>query len=514
MEKMEKIKKRKKTNKKIVFIVSCLLTFLSLLLYFSASWATQAFGEIDLNKILFHLTVPLDAVEDSVLKEGIYNCIIKPVIGTLVIGLFFGIKCKYDYKFVFTNKKKKTYNVYLYELIQKTYVVFSIVLFYGVVNYTSDEFDLYKSISYYMKTSSFIEDNYVEYDANNMSFPDEDRNLIHIILESVENTYFGTEQGGVMETNLMPNLYNYTNEYVSFTNSNNTGMHQISSTGWTVAGTVAQTSGVPFIVTVGGNEMGVYTNFFPGAVSVGDILQTRGYNQVYFIGSEASFAARDKYFIQHGDFEIKDYVYAHDNGLIDEGYRVWWGYEDSKLFTFAKEELLRLASLDEPFNFNLLTMNTHFEDGYVDKEGYEEVFDDQYSNVIFYSDKQIYEFVEWIKQQDFYENTSIVITGDHLSMDGDYFNDIDSSYERTVFNLFINSVVDPIEITNREFYAMDIYPTTLASMGIEIEGNRLALGTNLFSSEPTLFEKYGIEYVNQELLYRSNYFNDKIILGN
>lgn len=46
---------------------------------------------------------------------------------------------------------------------------------------------------------------------------------------------------------------------------------------------------------------------------------------------------------------------------------------------------------------------------------------------------------------------------------------------------------------------MDMYPTTLAAMGFNIEGNKLALGTNLFSELPTIIEKYGQDYINEEV---------------
>ena len=35
---------------------------------------------------------------------------------------------------------------------------------------------------------------------------------------------------------------------------------------------------------------------------------------------------------------------------------------------------------------------------------------------------------------------------------------------------------------------MDMFPTTLASLGAVIDGDRLGLGTNLFSDKPTLAE--------------------------
>ena len=58
--------------------------------------------------------------------------------------------------------------------------------------------------------------------------------------------------------------------------------------------------------------------------------------------------------------------------------------------------------------------------------------------VLHCSSKQVTEFVSWIQQQDFYENTTIVISGDHLTMDSDFCENIDPDYTRTVYNVIIN----------------------------------------------------------------------------
>ena len=58
---------------------------------------------------------------------------------------------------------------------------------------------------------------------------------------------------------------------------------------------------------------------------------------------------------------------------------------------------------------------------------------------------------------------------------------------------------------------MDYFPTILASIGVKIEGNRLALGTNLFSDEKTLIEKYTYENVNTELSKYSKFYNSNIL---
>ena len=58
-----------------------------------------------------------------------------------------------------------------------------------------------------------------------------------------------------------------------------------------------------------------------------------------------------------------------------------------------------------------------------------------------------------------------------------------------------------------------MFPTTLYSLGVEIEGNRLGLGTNLYSSEETILEKYGISKVNEEIKKKSKYYDDKFLFN-
>lgn len=53
-----------------------------------------------------------------------------------------------------------------------------------------------------------------------------------------------------------------------------------------------------------------------------------------------------------------------------------------KMFTFAKEKLLSLSQGEEPFHLTMLTVDTHFEDGYVCESCTEEFGDNQYANVI------------------------------------------------------------------------------------------------------------------------------------
>ena len=94
--------------------------------------------------------------------------------------------------------------------------------------------------------------------------------------------------------------------------------------------------------------------------------------------------------------------------------------------------------------------------------------------------------MEWIKEQDFYDNTTIVITGDHPTMNGDFTSAADKDYVRKTYTAIINSPIEKECEETRLFSTMDLFPTTLAAIGAKIEGNALGLGVNLYSDRQTL----------------------------
>lgn len=317
--------------------------------------------------------------------------------------------------------------------------------------------------------------------------------------------------GGAELESLMPNLEVLALDNDTFTNNGDlTGVTQVTGTGWTAAGIMAQTSGMPLKVALGGNVYGKDGVFAPGVHSLGEVLSGMGYVNYFRMGSEAEFAGRDTYLETHGDYTIHDYNSSLDTREIPEGYQVWWGYEDVKLFDFAIQDLEQIALNDEPFNYTLLTADTHFADGYIcELCGTDD--DRQYANVIKCQDEQIMRFIEWVQDQPFYENTTIIISGDHLSMDTNYFETITGEINRTTFFTIINSVVESEFERERTFTSMDIYPTTLASLGITVEGERIGIGTNLYSDRPTLIEELGYTEFDDGLKGYSSFYNTEIL---
>lgn len=428
------------------FYFSFLFIFIGVLLPFSSYWGMGHFGNLSIDQIIYHLTEPL-AGSDS---TQIYAFIEIPLLNTLTATFLLAEVFNFFLHYRFTNP----YQAHGKE--SKTYPR--------------------------LKKLAIVS-----------------LSLLFLVL------------GGAQEENLMPHLTELAeNGGLNFSNTNLLGgAQQVPGVGFTAGAMAGQSSGAPVITSIDYNEYGT-ADYLPGAYSLGEFLEKEGYNQTLLLGSEGSFGGRDKYFTQHGNYNIVDYNTAIDEDWIPADYRVWWGYEDEKLFSFAKEQLTELSQEDEPFNFTFLTADTHFEDGYAtDKTP--NLFDDQYSNVIHYSDEMLYEFLSWVKEQPFYDNTTIVISGDHLSMDADFFNDLPADYTRTVFNLFLNSPVTPVENKNRDFSTLDMYPTTLAALGATIPGERLGLGTNLFSNTPTLMEDYGFAKLTTEMSKGSKYYSQKIM---
>ena len=297
-------------------------------------------------------------------------------------------------------------------------------------------------------------------------------------------------------------------ENVSFTGEQGgvNGGYSMAGATWTAGALFAQTSGLPLKIPIADSAMGSQETFFPGVTSLGDILAEQGYRQALLIGSDAAFGGRKLYFTQHGNYAIWDYDYSRETGQIPEDYRVWWGYEDEKLFRFAREHLEELAASGQPFNLSLLTVDTHFPDGWVCPLCTGEFGADQYSNVMACSSRQVAEFVAWIQEQSFYENTTIVISGDHVTMDADYCDRVSGDYPRRVYTTIINPAAElEGEPRYRDYTTFDIFPTTLAALGADIEGDRLGLGVSLFSWRKTLLERDGFEQMNAELKRKSDF---------
>ena len=480
----------RRIGKKIMYVIEyvsiMVISTFSILLSSSIIWMFHTWNNLTMDELMYQVNAPIEGTNSDIILDYIHTCVPSAIIVIFCVAII----C------IGLHKNKKNYHIALAILLITS--LLSAIYYFHMAWERLDIKNYSESKNTY---SSFIDNNYVDPRSVDITFPEQKRNLIYIFLESMETTYSDKTSGGAFDENYIPELTKLAQENEDFSGDEDeiNGATPMSGATWTMGAMFAQTSGLPLNIPIHGLNMDTQETFFPDLVTLGDILADAGYSQTLMIGSDATFAGRKLYFTEHGNYAMKDYYYEIEKGNIPSDYYVWWGYEDKKLFEYAKDELLETANQGQPFNFTILTVDTHFEDGYVCEDCGDDFGDNRYANVMACSSKKVKEFIEWIQQQDFYDNTTIVVCGDHLTMDSDFCNEI-GTYDRKVFTSYINSAVAPESSgTRRKYTTFDMFPTTLASLGAEIQGNRLGLGVNLFSNVPTLEEVYGKDEMNAEV---------------
>lgn len=500
--------------KRLLSASLCLLAFFFVFLLCASVWAINHFGNLSFESILFTLSSPLGSTESNILKSFLLESLIPAAIllGAIIFAYLSLKRYFSQYDLILSLSvlsRKKTLRISGKKLLfpLKTFCFLFFLSLPIISAYLVGLFDYFLKSS---DTSSFIADNYVDPAQVDLVFPEKKRNLIYIYAESFESSYFSKELGGIEEENLLEGITSLTQKNLNFSNTRmNGGAQVVYGTNFTTGGMTAQMLGLPsktnlkfFTSTV------LEKRYLPSATGLGDILLENGYSQYFLIGSDKHFGNRDLLLKDHGNYRIYDYCSAIEEGRVPSDYYVWWGIEDGKLFETAKEQLSDISHNNAPFNYTILTTNTHHFDGY-QEEDCNASYDDPYANAIYCSAFQIADFISWAQQQDFYQNTTIVLVGDHQSMNNNHFSPEISPDERFVYNLFINAPISAANSKNRTFLTLDFFPTTLASIGVKIEGDRLGLGTNLFSDKETLAEEYGVHYIDIELSKQSDFYSDR-----
>lgn len=338
---------------------------------------------------------------------------------------------------------------------------------------------------------SIYDEEYIDPRGKTITFPQGKRNLIHIVMESMETTYSDRAHGGQWETSLIPNLTALAEDNISFST-----MVNLSGADFTSGALAAQTAGI---------ILQHYT-YLPRAWALGDILAEEGYRQVFMCGSDGEFGMRKPYFEQH-QTAVWDLFTARELEPNPDYAENNWGIPDHVLYKHAKDVLTDLSKDGAPFNLMLLTVDTHFFDG-LPCQYCESLYPSQYENVIRCADNLVYQFIQWIQEQDFYEDTTIIITGDHLSMDNGFFfmRDIEMS-DRRIYNCVINPAPGlEAPARDRTLTDVDIFPTTLRAIGAEWDGSRLGVGVDLFSGDPTLVERLGSQTLSARLVAEKEMF--------
>ena len=455
------------------------LVFISFVLLCYPLFLRKTFGPVSLEQFLFHLMNPLKGTDPRLYYKGLGYAFVLPLfLSLLYLKPTWIVPKKFK---AFLSKWEKSH----------CQTVCSCILFVFAIGF---QFYVFRIDQWYYRQThptTLFRDYYVTQTPRDITF-NEKRNAIVIYLESMENTYGNMK---VFDKNYIPELMEFEEKNTSFDR-----FYQLPGTQWTIAGLFNGMCGIPLKIPLKGVRLDLFKTFLPSAICIPQILQGNGYQTGFIVGSDMKFSGLDNLVSQHG-FDAYwgvEQIEQEKGGITEEMKGHGWGVNDQAMFDFAKEKITLASQKDKPFFYVLMTIDTHFPNGYFNPNVCKHT-QNNFSDVVSCSSKTVSDFVKWIQSQPFAKDTTIVLLGDHITWGNDVYDIIVKSDDRQIINAFINPVKKPMRKKGRKYGTFDFAPSILSAMGANIPNNSFALGRDLFSNETTLVEKFGVEYIEDEL---------------
>lgn len=339
--------------------------------------------------------------------------------------------------------------------------------------------------------SELYRNHFVHPDSIKLETPQNSMNLIVIMLESMETNF----------KHYTPEIVKLQNEHTNF----EPGGVSVAGTSWTIAAITGKLCGIPLNMPMGINEhLGKLPTYLPHARCLMDVLKGRGYNQLYIQGTSGDFTQKRTFWTVHGNVEVHDIEFYKRIGKIPESYHVFWGFEDRKLYHFAKEELKTIANNKAPFALYMLTVDTHQPEGFVDSQCFKDYINisGKLPKALRCASRQLSDFLIWASEQPWYKNTVISVMGDHTMPELSEKAGISASDSLYWTNFIINSAITT-PVHKRLYSSLDMFPTLLEAMGFKIKDHGVGLGRSLYSDVPTMLELYGRKELDVLLRERS-----------
>ena len=313
------------------------------------------------------------------------------------------------------------------------------------------------------------------------------RNVIVIHLESFQQFLINYKLNDKEVTPFLNSLYNSKETY-SFANFfNQVGQGKTSD-----AENMLETS------TYGLSQGSLFSilgtdNTFEGAPAILD--QSQGYTSAVFHGNSGSFWNRNNVYknLGYNYFFDSSYYNTDANNLTE------YGLKDKLLF---HDSIKYLERLQQPFYAKFVTVSNHFpftlddQNTSFDKANTSDASINNYFVTAHYLDQAVQEFFEYLKKSGLYDNSIIVLYGDHygisdtrnlklaslLGKSSSTWSDFDNTQmQRVPFMIHIPGTKDG-GVQTQYGGEIDVLPTLLHLLGIDSR-DYIQFGTDLFSSK-------------------------------
>lgn len=323
----------------------------------------------------------------------------------------------------------------------------------------------------------YMQENTTDQSETDLAGIAKDKNLIFISLESLQsfvinNTLHGEEVTPFLN-DIIDESYYFNNFY-----------HQTEQ---------GKTSDSEFLVETGLYPLPSGAVFFTHGQneynSTSELLKNNGYSSSVFHANNKSFWNRD---VMYNNLGI-DQFYDVDAYEVTDENSIGWGLKDKPFF---EQSIKYLQSLPEPYYSRFITLTNHYpfdlaeEDATIDKFDSNSKTLNQYFQTVRYMDESIKEFFDQLKESGEYEDSIIVMMGDHYGI-SDFHDKAMAQYlEKDKITPYdhiqLQRVPFIVHIPGEEGKTIskiggqiDVKPTLMHVLGVD-DSNDFSFGTNLF----------------------------------
>lgn len=277
------------------------------------------------------------------------------------------------------------------------------------------------------------------------------------------------------------------------------GIHQVTLTGWTIAGQTASNCGFPG--SDGGAQFVSDAQRWPCAT---DLLAADGYALAYLNGSSLEFADKGTFWRNHGyQFTAGDADILKLAGTPDAPMSEWGAYDDT-MFAAAWNEYRQLLQQRQdsgrPFVLTLLTVDTHAPKG-MDTPTCRGMplpaaAQQPFAHAVHCADHLIAGFIRRVLA-DKPDNLVVVLQSDHLQPPrNDMILALGAAAQRDNLWMAWGHGIEA-QTLQRQATMFDAAPTFLGLLGRQPIA--LNLGRDLRGNAPTLAEQHGYPWIEQHM---------------
>ncbi|MEK5487441.1 LTA synthase family protein [Lysinibacillus sp. FSL M8-0355] len=309
------------------------------------------------------------------------------------------------------------------------------------------------------------------------------RNLIVVSMESLQNFVINNDMNGHETTPFLNSLTKDKDTYYFSNFYHQTGLGKTSDSEFIVENSLFGLGRGAVFFTHGGNTYN----------SMAERLGENGYFTNVMHPNNKSFWNRD---IMYQSLKINKF-YDIDSYTVEEGQAVNWGMKDTP---FLEQSAALMKDMPQPFYSRLITLTNHYpftldpEDIMIPEYDSNSGTLNRYFQTVRYMDEALKDFFQELKDQGVYDNSIIVMYGDHYGISENHNKAMAQYLGKEQITPMDNALLQEVPLfihipgsdDGKEMKEisgqMDLRPTILHLLGVETSKD-MQMGADLFSPE-------------------------------